>query len=198
MYRRVVLRFRTYILILVCIGALGSGLALLRLISLVQISTIAIQGCLSVLQQNDDSGPETSLLTLAALSVHDCPVAQTPLESKEKVTSEDRAAIRTVIESQVAAFRNGDFAQALLFASPFVQHKFGSLQSYIEMIRSTYEPIIGPRSMVFEDLKQVMGVVTQPVLFFAQDGDLIIASYIMEKEGNGEWRISGCYLAPVK
>lgn len=52
--------------------------------------------------------------------------------------------------------------------------------------------------MVFEDLKQVMGIVTQPVLFFASDGDTVIASYVMEKEEDGDWKISGCYLAPIR
>jgi hypothetical protein len=96
------------------------------------------------------------------------------------------------------ALREGDYVKALSFASPAIQRKYGSAQAFMEMVKTSYEPVICSRSTVFEDLKQVMGIVTQPVLLFAQDGDLMIASYMMEKEENGDWKISECYLAPVR
>jgi hypothetical protein len=136
---------------------------------------------------------------VAFFTVHDFPIERTPLVDTETVVGkEDQSAIRRVIESQIDALRAGDFVKAFSFASPAIQKELGSPQGFVDMVKTSYEQVIGPRSIVFEDLKQVMGIVTQPVLLFAQDGDLIIASYVMEKEENGDWKISGCYLAPVK
>jgi hypothetical protein len=157
-------------------------------------------------RQSVDSGRLMPVQSINALSspiafftVHDFPVQRSPLIDKDSaVGRDDQTAIRAVIESQIAALRQGDFTKAFSFASPTVQKEVGSPQSFVEMVKSSYEQVIGPRSIVFEDLKQVMGIVTQPVLLFSQNGDLVIASYMMEKQENGDWKINGCYLAPVK
>src|SRR5262249_25696305 len=130
---------------------------------------------------------------------HDFPIERKPMVDKGTVVdNKDQAAIQVVIQDQIEALRQGDFVKAFSFASPTVRQELGSAQRFVEMVKASYEQVIGPRSIVFEDVKEVMGIVTQPVLLYAQDGDLIIASYTMEKQGNGEWKISGCYLAPVK
>lgn len=79
-----------------------------------------------------------------------------------------------------------------------MKEQFETPKQFFETVKSAYDSVLIPRSMVFEDLKEVMGIITQPVLFLAADGDAVIASYIMEKEDNGDWKISGCYLAPIK
>ncbi len=131
--------------------------------------------------------------------MHDQPYLQFPTVLKEvKITEKDKVAIRIVIQGQIEAFRSGDGDKAFSYASPGIKEQFETPAQFFDTVKTTYESVLVPRSMVFEDLKEVMGVITQPVLFLASDGDTVIASYIMEKEDNGDWKISGCYLAPVK
>ncbi len=122
-----------------------------------------------------------------------------PIESKEVIVSEqDRVAIRKTIAGQLQAFRSGDKEIAFSYASPGIKQQFETAAEFFASVKSAYDIVLVPRSVVFEDVKEVMGVITQPVLFLASDGDAIIGSYIMEKQDNGDWKISGCYLAPIK
>jgi len=136
---------------------------------------------------------------LAFWTMHDQPYLHFPTGTKETPVSEkDKVAIRIVIQGQIEAFRSGDGERAFSYASPGVKEQFETPKQFFETVKSAYDSVLIPRSMVFEDLKEVMGVITQPVLFLASDGDTVIASYIMEKQDNGDWKISGCYLAPIK
>ena len=136
---------------------------------------------------------------LALWTVHEQTYVSCPITAKEtKITESDKAAIRIVIQGQIEAFRTGDGERAFSYASAGVKQQFNTSADFFNTLKSAYESVIVPRSIVFEDLKQVMGIITQPVLFFASDGDTVIASYIMEKEDGGDWKISGCYLAPVR
>jgi hypothetical protein len=122
-----------------------------------------------------------------------------PIDSKEtSVTEQDGVSIRKVITGQLDAFRKGDDGRAFSYASPGIKQQFETPSQFFSSVKSAYDIVLVSRSIVFEDLKQVMGVVTQPVLFLASNGDTVIGSYIMEKQDNGDWKISGCYLAPVR
>jgi hypothetical protein len=136
---------------------------------------------------------------LALWTIHEDIYFRCPLSTKEtKITDSDKVAIRIVIQNQIEAFRAGDGERAFSYASSGVKEQFNTPSDFFNTLKSAYDSVLVPRSMVFEDLKQVMGIVTQPVLFFASDGDTVIASYVMEKEETGDWKISGCYLAPIR
>lgn len=136
---------------------------------------------------------------LALVNIHDCPVLRAPFEEKNQpISKEDVLAVRTVIEGQIEALRNGDFARAFSYVGPTIQSQYGDAQTFIEVVKTAYEPIFDSHSVVFEDPKAVMGLVTQPVLLLSSDGEMVMASYLMEKLDNGDWKINGCYLAPVK
>lgn len=135
----------------------------------------------------------------ALWSAHERMYFHSPLNTQDtKITDEDKLAIRVVIKGQIEAFRSGDGDKAYSYASPGVKEQFTTPGDFFNTLKSAYTSVLIPRSMVFEDLKQVMGIITQPVLFFASNGDTVIASYVMEKEENGDWKISGCYLAPIR
>jgi hypothetical protein len=122
-----------------------------------------------------------------------------PITTKEtSVSEQDSVSIRKVIAGQLDAFRRGDDDRAFSYASPGIKQQFETPAQFFATIKSAYDIVLVSRSIVFEDLKQVMGIVTQPVLFLASNGDTVIGSYIMEKQDNGDWKISGCYLAPIR
>jgi Domain of unknown function (DUF4864) len=136
---------------------------------------------------------------LALINIHSYPALKTPFEEKSpSIGKDDLQAVRTVIENQIGALRNGDINSAFSYASPTIQSQYGNATTFAEAVKSAYAPIFDSHSVVFEDPKEVMGLVSQPVLLLSSDGEMVMASYLMEKEDNGDWRITGCYLAPVK
>jgi hypothetical protein len=108
--------------------------------------------------------------------------------------SGDAAAIRAVIEAQIAAFRADDGAAAFAFASPEIQSLFGDAERFMAMVRDGYQPVYRPRSVEFRDLILEQGRPTQRVLVVGPDGVPVVARYFMQRQPDGSWRIDGCVL----
>ena len=105
-----------------------------------------------------------------------------------------REAIRAVIAGQIEAFRQDDGPQAFGYAAPGIKTIFGTPERFMEMVKSTYQPVYRPREVEFRDLVTEGGVPTQKVLLVGPDGLPVIASYTMEQQPDGTWKISGCSL----
>lgn len=113
------------------------------------------------------------------------------------VEAADQAAIRDVIEAQLAAFRRDDGVTAFSFASPQIQGVFKDPANFMAMVRGGYMAVYRPQEVEFQDLTELRGQPTQPVLLVGPDNQVVIAYYLMKKQPNGEWRIDGCMLGPA-
>ncbi|HEX5796181.1 MAG TPA: DUF4864 domain-containing protein [Geminicoccaceae bacterium] len=112
----------------------------------------------------------------------------------ERLSAADRAAIRGVIEAQLAAFRADDGLRAFGFASPSIQRQFGSPANFLAMVRTGYRPVHRPREVQFRDLVEVEGEPVQLVLLVGPDFEVVTAHYVMQRQADGSWRINGCVL----
>jgi len=63
------------------------------------------------------------------------------------------------------------------------------------MVRQGYQPVYRPRSVRFGDLVDVETTLVQKVYVTGPDGRQVLALYVMEKQGDGTWRVNGCMLA---
>lgn len=117
---------------------------------------------------------------------------------EQELTAADQTAIRTVIERQLEAFRQDDADAAFAFASPMIQAKFGTPEVFLNMVKTSYQPVYRPRYVAFRDLYMVQGVPTQPVFLIGPDGVPVTAIYIMQKQPDGVWKIDGCHLKASK
>jgi len=106
----------------------------------------------------------------------------------------DAAAIRAVIEHQLAAFQRDDAGAAFSDASPGIQAKFGTPDVFMDMVRTGYQPVYRPRETEFRELLAGPDGLVQKVLFVGPDGRPVLALYSMERQEDGTWRISGCVL----
>jgi hypothetical protein len=109
----------------------------------------------------------------------------------------DLAAIRSVIEAQLAAFQADDGATAFGFASPAIQAMFGDPATFLAMVRAGYLPVYRPREVRFQPLILHRGEPVQPVLLVGPDLEVVTAYYAMQQQPDGSWRINGCVLGPA-
>ncbi|MEL6353237.1 MAG: DUF4864 domain-containing protein [Cyanobacteria bacterium J06627_28] len=109
----------------------------------------------------------------------------------------DGWAIRRVIGQQIAAFQAGDAIAAFAQAAPGIQIQFGTAEHFVAMVEAAYPPVYRPRSVVFEDILTVEGLPAQQVMLMDQNGQLIRATYTMQQQSSGDWKIAGCYLTPM-
>ena len=117
-----------------------------------------------------------------------------PVGADEALAPADAAAIRQVIQSQMNAFKTDDWNAAFAYAAPSIQAKFQSPQIFSQMVTQAYQPVYRPRGVEFRALKPSEFGPTQEVFVVGPDGLSYLAYYTMEKQADGTWRISGCYL----
>ena len=112
----------------------------------------------------------------------------------DAIAPADAAAIRQVIQAQMNAFRIDDWNAAFGYATPSIQTKFQSPQIFSQMVTQGYQPVYRPRGVEFRTVKASEFGPTQEVFVVGPDGLPYLAYYTMEKQPDGTWRISGCYL----
>ncbi|MEO1093093.1 MAG: DUF4864 domain-containing protein [Pseudomonadota bacterium] len=120
-----------------------------------------------------------------------------PALGADDLAGNDRAAIQTVIQSQLDAFQRDDGVAAFGFASPMIQDLFRTPEGFMAMVKRGYAPVYRPQQVVFQDLVTMRGKPTQRVWVVGPDGRAVIAYYVMEQQADGTWRIDGCILEPV-
>ncbi|MBW4646213.1 MAG: DUF4864 domain-containing protein [Goleter apudmare HA4340-LM2] len=114
------------------------------------------------------------------------------------VTDSDAIAIRYVTEHQLTAFLKDDQISAFACASPGIQEQFRTPENFMQMVKLSYPAVYRPRSVLFENLTTIQGIITQPVLLLGPDGVPVRALYLMEKQLDTTWRINGCFVVPVE
>jgi len=104
--------------------------------------------------------------------------------------------IETVIADQIAAFQEGALTRAFSHASPDIQSKFQTPQTFGQMVQHGYPMIWRPSSWGWGSLTERDGRWVQTVEFEDARGKLYEAEYIMEMI-DGVWRIDGVYLREI-
>lgn len=106
----------------------------------------------------------------------------------------DAGHVQQVIADQIAAFAAGDSARAFSHAAPSIQMRFRTPAIFMRMVEQGYEPVFRPRSFAFTDFRAEGGSAIQMLEVVGPDGAPWVAVYTLEKQPDGAWRISGCYL----
>ena len=111
-----------------------------------------------------------------------------------RLSAADREAIQAVVAQQLEAFQRDDEVAAFSYASPAIQAQFKTPGDFMRMVREAYEPVYRPRFTFFLEALVVNVQVIQPVQVVGPDGALLVAWYVIERQPDGTWRISGCVL----
>lgn len=106
----------------------------------------------------------------------------------------DYAAIRTVIKSQLDAFRRDDEPGAFQFNTPALRRQFGTTAIFARIVREAYPPIYGWQAADFGRTEATEHAAVQLVFVVGEDGRSWRAIYSLERQPNGSWLISGCRL----
>jgi len=104
----------------------------------------------------------------------------------------DAAAIRAVISDQLGAFLRDDQTAAFADASPTIQQIFHDPETFMQMVRTAYQPVYRSSSVAFRELGMVEGRLVQRVYMVGPDGIAVLADYEMQRQPDGTWRINGC------
>lgn len=106
-----------------------------------------------------------------------------------------RRAARATIERQIDAFRRNDAVGAYAEAAPQIRNLFPSAESFIAMVAKGYAPVLRPRSYRFETAQETAeDEIAQGVSLQDEAGLDWVALYTLQRQVDGQWRITGCQL----
>jgi hypothetical protein len=107
------------------------------------------------------------------------------------LTAEDQTAFRAVITTQIEALRKDDFAAAYAVAAPSIKVLYPTVQSFTQVIRGRYTPLIRPKTVVFGTVTHTSQGPVQRVFLTANDGRAYVVNYAMQKQPDNAWLIAG-------
>ncbi len=104
-------------------------------------------------------------------------------------------AAQKTIDSQLKAFLGNDPATAYSFAAPNVQRLFPTVEAFMGMVTSGYQPVYQPKSYAFGKVQELSAnSIVQEVLIVGPDGKDYQAVYTLELQPDGVFRITGVSL----
>lgn len=117
--------------------------------------------------------------------------------SAQDMSLADQNAIQSMIQDQVSAFRSNEAARAFSHAAPSIKQMFGNEGRFMTMVERQYLPVFRPQSFVFGHLQGGANQALQEAYVTGPAGKNWVAVYTLERQADGGWKISGCYLKPV-
>lgn len=102
--------------------------------------------------------------------------------------------VRSVIESQLKAFRKSDPAGAYKFASESARQKYGNARSFFKMMRGACHSLPDHVSYSFMEKREVGDRVLQKIEFLNTDGSASTGFYRLAKNADGAWAVDGCLM----
>ncbi len=104
-------------------------------------------------------------------------------------------AAQSTIEGQLKAFQAGDGELAYSFAAPSIKRIFPTVETFMNMVESGYQPVRQPRNFTFGKVQEMgPNSVVQQVMITGPDGKEYEALYTLERQPDGVYRITGVSL----
>jgi uncharacterized protein DUF4864 len=112
-------------------------------------------------------------------------------------TATDAAAMRSLIEAQIAAMRADDWSRAFKLASPDLQAQYGTPFALRDDVAAHYAPLPAVASVRFIDIVMFRELPTYRVNLVDANGRATTAYYLVRRLDDGSLRIAGCVLVRV-
>lgn len=104
--------------------------------------------------------------------------------------------MQAVVQAQLDAFEAGDAARAYSFASAAIQQQFDSAERFLAMVRQAYPMLIAPRWLAWRLPEMAPAGAVLAVQLRDRDGRAWLATYRLQAQSDGSWRIAGCIVVP--
>ena len=100
-----------------------------------------------------------------------------------------------IISRQLEAFLTGDFPRAYSYASPDIKRIYPTLERFMSMVQTGYLPVLRPGNYAFGRSDQLPdGRIQWDVLIDGPDGKGYTATYFMEQQEDGSWKVDAVTL----
>jgi Domain of unknown function (DUF4864) len=100
--------------------------------------------------------------------------------------------VRQVVEQQMHAFASQDAMQAFALADQDLRTQFGTADAFLATVREQYPMLMHPSSVLFLKPETDGTIALQKVRLSDDDGASWTLTYLLNRQQDNQWRISGC------
>jgi hypothetical protein len=115
----------------------------------------------------------------------------------QAVAGADARAVRDVVAAQLDAFARDDAERAFSYAAPAIRTMFGTPERFVAMVRAGYPAVYRAAGATFLVPLRDGAAILQGVHLTDSAGALWLATYRLERQRDGAWRIQGCDVRPA-
>jgi len=135
--------------------------------------------------------------SLAALCLAFAAFCASAPAAAESIAAADARAVRDVVSAQLDAFASDDAERAFSYAAPAIRTMFGTPDRFLAMVRAGYPVVYRNAGVTFLAPLRAGTEIVQGVHLTDSDGALWLATYRLERQSDGAWRIKGCDVRPA-
>ena len=132
----------------------------------------------------------TCVLTFALITSH---------RPRTTVTASATGAVQVVqkvVQQQLQALATQDAMQAFALADNDMRTQFGSAEAFLTTVREQYPMLMHPSSVLFLKPETAGSVAMQKVRLTDDQGSEWSLTYLLNRQTDNQWRISGCVVEP--
>ena len=109
---------------------------------------------------------------------------------------EDALRAREVVAQQLMAFAQDDAPRAYALADPGLQRRYPDPNQFLAMVRVRYPMVHRPVTVLFLKAETAGSDALQRVRFTDEGGRGWLATYVLHRQQDRQWRISACLVVP--
>lgn len=104
--------------------------------------------------------------------------------------------VQKVVEQQLSALAAQDALQAFALADQDLRSQFGTAEAFLTAVREQYPMLLHPVSLLFLKPETDGRIALQKVRLSDQEGSAWTLTYLLHRQQDDQWRISGCVVTP--
>ncbi|WP_332823865.1 DUF4864 domain-containing protein [Ramlibacter sp.] len=122
---------------------------------------------------------------LGGVFASDLPQAAAPKSVSSQVVQE-------VVQQQLKALAVEDAASAFALADPGMRTQFGNAEAFLDTVRQKYPMLLRPASVLYLKPETDGTIAMQKVRVTDDNGAAWSLTYLLNRQQDNQWRISGC------
>lgn len=100
--------------------------------------------------------------------------------------------VQQVVQQQLKALATQDAMQAFALADSDLRTQFGTADAFLATVREQYPMLMHPASVLFLKPETDGTIAMQKVRLTDEDGAAWSLTYLLNRQHDNQWRISGC------
>ena len=104
--------------------------------------------------------------------------------------------MQQVVQQQLKALATQDALQAFALADNDMRTQFGTADAFLATVREQYPMLMHPASVLFLKPETDGTIALQKVRMSDEDGAAWTLTYLLNRQHDNQWRISGCVVTP--